>query len=117
MKAIASLCLLVGTSIAIGQTAERIPIVAWAGPPSNETTVERYRELAEAGFTHNYSGFPNVDAMAKALDVAHAAGVKQFVSVPELATAPEETAKRFKSHPAIAGYYLRDEPSAGDFPK
>ena len=116
MNKIVVLSLLFGTSMALAENPERIPIIAWSGPPSNETTVERYRELAECGFTHNYSGFSNADAMAKALDVAHAAGVKQFVSIPELANAPEETAKRFKSHPALAGYYLRDEPSAGDFP-
>src|SRR6187551_2937041 len=111
MKLLAALCLLAGTSITNGQKVERIPIVAWAGPPSNETTVERYRELAEAGFTHNYSGFPNADAMAKALDVARDAGVKQFIAIPELATAPEEITKRFKDHPANGGYYFRDEPS------
>jgi len=98
-------------------SVERIPVLAWAGPPQAETNAERYRELAEAGFTHNYSSFSNADAMEKALDVAHAAGIRQFVNIPELATAPEKVAERFKSHPAIAGYYLRDEPSASDFPK
>ena len=103
-------------AFAVAWAAEQIPIIAWAGPPANETTIDRYRELAEAGFTHNYSGFPNIEAMAAALDVAHAAGVKQFISIPELEKAPEEVAARFKSHPAIGGYYLRDEPSAADFP-
>ncbi len=116
MDKVVFLSLLLGAGMALAETNERIPIIAWCGLPSNETTVERYRELAECGFTHNYSGFPNADAMAKALDVARAAGVKQFVSIPELASAPEEIAKRFKSHPALGGYYLRDEPSAGDFP-
>jgi hypothetical protein len=92
-----------------------LPILAWAGPPEQETTAERYKELAEAGFTHNYTGFGSVAAMAKALDVAHAAGIKLFVSTPELAADPEGTARRFKAHPAIAGYALRDEPSAADF--
>jgi hypothetical protein len=96
---------------------ERIPVLAWSGPPQAETNAERYRELADAGFTHNYSGFGNVDAMEKALDVARAAGIRQFINIPELATAPEKVAERFKSHPAIAGYYLRDEPSAADFPQ
>jgi hypothetical protein len=95
----------------------RIPIIAWAGPPANETTPGRYRELAEAGFTHNYSNFPNAEAMAAALDVARDAGVKQFISIPELAAMPEQVAERFKAHPALAGYYLRDEPSAADFPQ
>lgn len=93
-----------------------LPIVAWSGPPAAETNADRYRELAEAGFTHNYSGFANADAMEKALDVAHAAGIKQFISIPELHDAPENVAERFKGHPALAGYYLRDEPSAPDFP-
>jgi hypothetical protein len=95
--------------------AESIPILAWGGPPADQTSVERYKELAEAGFTHNYSGFGNAQAMLSALDIAQAAGVKAFVSVPELKADPEGTARKFKDHPAVAGYYLRDEPSSGDF--
>ncbi len=94
----------------------RFPILAWIGPPAAETSVERYRELANAGFTHNFSGFPNVEAMAIALDVAHNAGILQFVSLPELAADPEGVVARFKQHPALAGYHLRDEPSSKDFP-
>jgi hypothetical protein len=96
---------------------ERIPVLAWSGPPQAETNAERYRELADAGFTHNYSGFANADAMEKALDVAHTAGIRQFINIPELESAPEKVVERFKAHPALAGYYLRDEPSASDFPK
>ena len=120
------LCVLVAALLACGATfaadaPARLPdapplmILAWAGPPEQETTAERYKELSDAGFTHNYTGFGSAAAMAKALDVARAAGVKLFVSTPELASDPEGIAKRFKSHPAIAGYALRDEPSAGDF--
>jgi hypothetical protein len=96
--------------------AGRVPVLAWLGPPAEETTPERYRELAGAGFTRNFSTFPDAAAMQKALDVAHAAGIQQFVSIPELATDPEGTARRFKGHPALAGYHLRDEPNAADFP-
>ena len=92
-----------------------IPILAWIGPPEAETNEVRYRELADAGFTHNFSGFSNIDAMEKALNVAQATGIKQFVSIPELQSAPEMVAERFKGHPALAGYHLRDEPSAADF--
>src|SRR5688500_12349462 len=75
-------------------TEERVlPILAWIGPPAAETNEQRYRELAECGFTHNFTGFPNADAMAKALDVAHATGIKAFVSCPELQTDPEGTAR------------------------
>src|SRR5262245_56933212 len=81
--------------------SDGFPIRAWSGPPANETNAERYRELADAGFTHNYSGFGNADAMEKALDVAQAAGIKQFISLPELQTNPEKIAERFKGHPAL----------------
>jgi hypothetical protein len=55
--------------------------------------------------------------MARALDVGQATGIKVFVSCPELQTDPEGTAKRFRNHPALAGYHLRDEPPAGMFPE
>ena len=91
------------------------PIMAYGGPPEGEATVERSREFAGAGFTHNYSGSSSAEAMAKVLDVAREAGVKAFVACPELSADPEGTAKRFKDHPALAGYFLRDEPGAADF--
>ena len=92
-----------------------LPILAWGGPPQEHTTVERYRELAECGFTWNYSGFSSADEVAKALEVAKATGIKLLFSCPELAGDPEGTARRFKDHPALGGYYLRDEPSAANF--
>jgi hypothetical protein len=95
---------------------ERIPIHAWIGPPAEETTPERYRELAECGFTQSFTFFPSADAAARALDVAHAAGVRLIVSAPELRSDPEGTVRRFMRHPALAGYHLQDEPSANDFP-
>jgi Beta-galactosidase len=94
---------------------ERLPVLAWGGPPADQTTAARYQELANAGFTHNFSGFPNAAAMANALDIAQAAGIKQFISIPELAKEREAVVERFKNHPALAGYYLRDEPASGDF--
>jgi hypothetical protein len=96
--------------------AEFFPVVAWGGPPMN--TIERYRELAEAGFNYNLTAVGTADAAAKALDVAKATGVKQIVCCAELqGNDPEPTVKRFKDHPALGGYYVLDEPSAGQFAK
>jgi len=88
-----------------------IPIHAWIGPPAAETTLARYRELSNAGFNHSFSGFPNNDEMEKALDIAQKCGVKLFIQTPELRKDTEGTVKRFRSHPAIAGYHLQDEPN------
>jgi Beta-galactosidase len=103
-----------GEPVSVGKP---IPVLAWGGPPEAETNAERYCELAECGFTHNFSGFSSIASMTKALDVAQVAGIKQFVSIPELESSPEEVARRFREHPALAGYYLRDEPPASDFEK
>jgi hypothetical protein len=92
-----------------------IPIHAWIGPPAAETTIERYRELKKAGFTHSFSNFHDAGMMEKALDIAHQCDIKLFINIPELHDNPEDTVKRFSAHPAIAGYHLRDEPDAKDF--
>lgn len=95
--------------------APPLPILAWGGPPEAHLTAERLKELADAGFTHNFSSIGSAEGMARALDLGNAAGVKFLLSIPELAQDPAGTAARFKGHPALAGYYLRDEPAAGDF--
>lgn len=98
-----------------GGGSPTLPVLAWLGPPADQTTPERYRELADAGFNHSFSGFPDAAAMTRALDVAQAAGIRLMVSCPELRGDPAETARRFKDHPAVGGYYLRDEPNASAF--
>ncbi|WP_300284234.1 hypothetical protein [uncultured Alistipes sp.] len=92
-----------------------MPILAWHGIPAEETTVERFRELKEAGFTHNFSFYGTAEQVAKALDVARKVGIKQIITCAELRSEPEKTVARFKNHPALAGYFLRDEPLCSDF--
>ena len=97
-------------------TDATIPVHAWYSIPWEQTTVERYKELAADGFTTSMSGLPNADAVAKALDVAKEAGVKLFITCPELEKDPETTVKRFMNHPALGGYHIIDEPNAKVFP-
>jgi hypothetical protein len=91
------------------------PTMAWIGVPQSETSISRYQEMNEAGINHSFSLFSDADAMQKALDVAQLTGVKMFVSCPELGSQPEITVRRFMKHPALAGYYLADEPSVTQF--
>ena len=95
----------------------QFPILAWYSIPAGETTVERYKEMKEAGINHSLSFFSNADQMQKALDVAENAGVKMLVACPELKKEPEKTVKRFMNHPALAGYHLIDEPKISLFPE
>jgi hypothetical protein len=94
-----------------------LPVLAWGGIPADQGTPARYRELADAGFTHMFSGAGDADAMRKMLDAGHAEGVKHLISIPQLESDPEGTARLFKDHPGMGGYYLRDEPGASLFPK
>ncbi len=106
------------TEKVVQQTEEtQIPILAWHGIPSRAITQDRFYELKETGITHHYATSPNADAVAQALDFAQNAGIKMIIHCPELEKNPEETAKRFKNHPALAGYFLRDEPSREQFPE
>lgn len=99
------------------EAKEQIPILAWYSIPANETTIERYQEMKDAGITHSLSFFSNADEMQKALDIAAKVGVKMLVSCPELKADPEKTVRRFMNHPAVVGYHLMDEPGIALFPE
>lgn len=88
-----------------------IPILAWYSIPGGEyATLEHYRELKECGFTVSFSHIYNYDDALKALDLCQKVGLKSMFMCPQLETEPEETAKKVKSHAALYGYFLRDEP-------
>ncbi|MFZ4260636.1 hypothetical protein ACFRAE_01240 [Sphingobacterium sp. HJSM2_6] len=91
-------------------------ILAWYSIQPEGLNLQRFHELKDAGFTHSFSeSFRTLDLMQNALDLAQQVGVKLIVSTPELSKNPEATVKRFMKHPAAAGYFLRDEPSAAEF--
>jgi len=93
---------------------EGMPILAWTGV--EEHTVERYLELKECGFNLNFSFCDNIEEVAKSMDAAKAADIKMIIRCPEFYSEPEKIVSRFSSHSALAGYYIRDEPSGDDFP-
>ena len=96
-------------------TDSPLPIMAWAGIPAEETSVERFRELKEMGINVNLSNYPNAEAMQQALDLAQQVGIRMVTSCPELKNEPGTTVRKFMNHPALAGYFLRDEPVRKDF--
>ena len=93
----------------------QIPVVAILAIPENLTNISRYKQLRASGVTASYYHFSNADAMQAALNVGQKAGIKLFVACPELISDPETTVRRFMNHPALAGYFLADEPSHKDF--
>jgi hypothetical protein len=94
---------------------EEMPILAWYSIPPAQTSLTRYLELKEAGINHNLSFFPDAETMQAAFDTAALAGIKMIAYCPEIEINTKETVKRFKDHPALAAYMLRDEPGREDF--
>ena len=97
------------------QTKGNIPILGWFSIPPEEATPARYKEMKEAGFDISFSFLGSPEEVQKSLDAANQAGMKIVISCPELKTETEKTVKRFMNHPAIAGYFLRDEPAVDAF--
>jgi hypothetical protein len=100
----------------LGSNGE-IPILAWYSIPASETSVNRYKEMRDAGITYSLSFLPNIDEVKKALNAAEQAGVKLLVSCPELKEKPEQTVTEIMNFPAVAGYHLRDEPPIQLYPE
>jgi len=94
-----------------------LAIVAWNAPPFSADVVHRYQEFAEAGFTHGMVGFGDVEKGKALLDAAQAAGVKLLAMIFQSQISGPDIARAFKDHPALAGYYLMDEPDTKDFPR
>ena len=96
-------------------TNEKIPIMAWFSIPASETSLERYQELADAGFTHNLMAFSSHDQLDRAMDAANAVGVKMMLWYTKIDTETASTVNRFKNHPAMWAYFVMDEPEYKDF--
>jgi len=100
--------------------AARFPIMAWNWPTLDAKSLRRMKEngLTVAGFV-----------TPKDLDAVHRAGLKAIVSDPRVsnydwrnvdaAAAKRNVAllvREVNKHPALFGYYIKDEPSAEEFP-
>jgi len=96
------------------------PLMAWDTPPNDAAVLARMRDcgLTVAGFVP-----------PAALDNCEAAGLKAIVSDARVSgydwtNVDAEAARKrvaelvaeVRDHPAVIGYYLRDEPTAGFFP-
>ncbi len=121
MRVILLLFLLTGLYINGLQAQEKIssprplPIMAWSGIPSGENNIDRFLELKEMGININLCNYGNIGEMQKGLDLAEKTGIRMVTSCPELKSDLESTVKKFMHHPALAGYFLRDEPVRKDF--
>jgi hypothetical protein len=104
------------------------PISFWCGPPSDFVTLERFKEIADAGFTYAMPpcGPTTPEVNKKILDYCKQVGIKAFLLDPRMPVGfgpkgegkerIDEIVKDYQNHPAFAGYFLTDEPGGGAFP-
>jgi hypothetical protein len=98
----------------------------WCGPPKSETTLARYKEIANCGFNVAFPPCSDVDEETnlKILDLCNKVGIKALVHarLPKSTESPEfertlnAQIAKYSSHPALLGYHLLDEPHARLFP-
>lgn len=119
-------CFLIAFSVSAAEeikylTPEEFVIIPWGHIPDD---LEVLRTIRECGF--NMAGL----ASDKTLDLVHEAGLKALLFNPDfhahhdtLTLGKEEIQKRADAaaavapgHPALYGYFLRDEPGADDYP-
>jgi hypothetical protein len=113
-------------------TPPEYPISYWVGPPGNFTTLERYKEIAEAGFNiamppFDWGDVDRVKTNLQILDFCKEAGLKTLIQDKRMWGAVHGKAFKaeqvdaaiadYSKHPAFLGFYLRDEPGADLFPR
>ena len=101
------------------------PIMAWNGPTAGQLDIAHFRQLADAGFTVDFSYLGTYELNKKALQLAQQVGVKLIISdnriQPDKPVGRSElqeidqVVRDYKSFPALLGYFVKDEPGASIF--
>jgi hypothetical protein len=116
-----------------GVAAEPLPefvITFWVSPPPNLTDVEHFKDIADCGFNMVMPNCLTVDVEnnKKMLDACKGVGLKAIVqdarvyvddkaSEEALLKGADAVIADYSAHPALGGYFLRDEPGAQVFGK
>jgi hypothetical protein len=96
------------------QSKDSIPILGWHSMPDEYATVDRYREMKEAGFTVSFSFSTDLKVVQRELANAQTAGMKLVAHVGY--ENPEILVKEIKDNRALFAYALKDEPFCSDLP-
>ena len=100
--------------------------MTWFGLRAEHFDLQHFQQMADAGFTINFSHVFDYETNRKALDIAQQVGVKLLIGDSRIQPnkpVDEEALKKidavvadYKNHPAFFGYHVRDEPGAKIFP-
>jgi hypothetical protein len=110
-----------------GIPIDDFPISYWCGPMPEFATLERYKEIKDAGFTFvmPMCAGTSVELNRKILGFCQQVGLKAFIADGRMPLGvPDDATKKridaivadYTNHPAFLGYHLVDEPGAGVYP-
>lgn len=85
-------------------------IMGYLGVPQFRL-LEDYITLRDCRINVFFSDYGNLAQVDAALNLAAQAGVKIVIRCPELINNTEATVRRYMNHPALAGYFVYDEPT------
>ena len=92
----------------------QIPIIGWGALAAENANAELYREARDAGFTHLTQWCKSPEIARRLLDEAEKAGIKLIIGlgheVKRMTDAAEAFTAATKDSPALAYYYVTDEP-------
>ncbi len=111
------------------QYANEFLVIAYSAPPSNYSNIERYREIANAGFDAIVPGMGAWDheSHSQVLDLAEKVGLRVIICDPPILFWHKDNRKIIdqslidvvttdcRDHSALLGYFICDEPHAGCF--
>src|SRR6478609_4911929 len=100
---------------------DKFPISYWCGPPEEFVTLDRFKEIKQANFTYVFPacGKASPELNHKILDLCKEVGLKAFIKDPQMPRSMDARkarsdlnliAKDYAKHPALAGYFITDEP-------
>lgn len=107
---------------------KRFLLSFWCAPPPEETNLQRYREIAECGFNVVLPpcGGWSTELNHQILDLCQKTGLKALIgdgrvvakqtNDPDFARNLDAVIAEYAHHPALAGYFVVDEPNASAFP-
>lgn len=109
-----------------GIPIDEFPISYWCGPMPEFQTLERYKEIKEAGFTFvmPMCAGTSVEMNRKILGYCQEVGLKAFIADGRMPLGvPDDAARKridaiiadYAGHPAFLGYHVVDEPGTGAY--
>ena len=95
-----------------------LPIIGWGPSVYKYASLERYLEAKDGGFTHLVQGCESPDQVGHLLSLAEKVGVKLIIGfkrdVKKMTDMAEAFTAAAKDSPALAYYYVIDEPHIRD---